>query len=249
MGFRVISAKDKTIKRGYVFLYRNCLTCLSNTHPMKSFCLACFGVILLVLLLFNCTIKTNKPFIKNSKYNKLLSLYQPINIDTLKVFSANDPYSVGYKYCGKRIDTTLLHLLPKEIRSDDIEYFATYKFNIDSNNIGLITRTPGQYSSSSIKLLVYNTKTDTITDYFELAEKWGDAGDVLNKIAWIYKTDDHKFNYLVWEDFSHDNNIENDKDTTVSHDNTYYLLESNNSKHDTLSKKAEALFKKFKDKK
>ncbi|GAB3919323.1 hypothetical protein [Mucilaginibacter boryungensis] len=178
-----------------------------------------------------------------------MSLYQPINIDTFKVFSAENTDSAGYKFKGKRIDTTLLYLLPKGILWDDTECFAVYKFTIDKNNIGLITRTPGQYSTSSIKLLVYDKRKDTINDFFELAEKWGDAGDVLEKVAWIYKADNHKFNYLIWEEFSHYNSIDNDKDTSVNRDDTYSLLEISNAKHDTLNKKAEALFKKFKGKK
>jgi hypothetical protein len=139
-------------------------------------------------------------------------------------------------------------LFPKELAEqyvNDNGYFACYKFSIDSTKTGLITRTPSTYEPSSIKLLILDKHKDAITEYIELAETFGDAGDMAEKISWLFKDDNKKYKAFMWVEESHDNSVEDEKDTTVQTWNYYYLLDISKSKVDTISQNEKELMKKF----
>lgn len=185
---------------------------------------------------------------KDSRFKNLLAKYKDISFDTLKVFSAEDPDSKLYKYSGRKLDTTDVLLFPETIAEqylNDDGYFACFKFLIDSSKIGLITRTPSTYASSSIKLLILDKQKDTITDIIELAETFGDAGDMAEKISWLLKDDLKKYKSFTWVEESHDHSVEDEKDTTVERWNNYYLIDISKSKVDTVSKDEKLLTKKF----
>ncbi|MBO9659285.1 MAG: hypothetical protein J7527_10715, partial [Chitinophagaceae bacterium] len=152
--------------------------------------------VLMAFLLFSCA-ETPKEMpaekteeVRISKFQQLLTKYRDISFDTLEVFAAFDMDKKDYKYSGVELDSTEMMLLPEEIgRIEPQSFFACYKFQIDSTGIGLITRVPGEYYPTSIKLLVLNTKLDSIVSYFELSDLSGDAGDMWQKTSWLYKYD------------------------------------------------------------
>lgn len=186
-----------------------------------------------------------------SHYEALLNLYQPITITTFRVFSTTNFYDDAYKFKGKQIDDALLSLLPKKMLSTDdgASYFATYKFAIDANRTALLTRSPGQYDASSIKLLIYDKQKDAITDCFQVAEKWHDAGDTFEAVSWLYKNTDKTLNCVLWEESVHDGKLDDEADTTRKVTTHYYLYGFKKAVHDTLSRDAKATFMKFEAKK
>lgn len=184
---------------------------------------------------------------KESKYLDLLKKFEGISLDTLKVFS--DENSEVFK--GRELDSLDAILLPKEIAEahfiDPPGIFACYKFPIDSNRIGLIARTPSEYVPSSIKLFVFNKVKDEITNYVELAESWGDAGDVLEKTSWLFRNKDNSINSLVWVHESHYNSVEVENDTTSESWDYHYLINISKTKIDTINKDSKVLTKEFRN--
>lgn len=184
---------------------------------------------------------------KESKYSQLLKKFENVPLDTLKVFSDED-FKV---FKGRELDSLDVILFPKEIAEahfiDPPGIFACYKFPIDSNRIGLIARTPSEYVPSSIKLFVFNTVKDEITNYVELAESWGDAGDVLEKTSWLFRNKDNSISSLIWVHESHYNGIEVENDTTSESWNHHYLINFSKNKIDTINKESKVLTKEFRN--
>lgn len=209
------------------------------------------SLILPLVVLAAFTAKPGKRMLPPSKYTALLNLYQPINIDNFKVYSTTNFYDEAYKFKGKRLDDAQVKLLPQKAISGDpgSGLFATYKFIIDANRTGLLTRSPGQYDSSSIKLLIYDKQKDAITDCFQIAEKWADAGDAFEAQSWLYKNSDKTVNCVLWEQSIHDGKLDDEEDTTRKVTENYYLYGFKKAIHDTLSTNAKAVFEKFKEKK
>lgn len=209
--------------------------------------------VLPVIMLSAYTLPTIKPSGKQaaSKYEALLNLYQPVTITTFRVFSTTNFYDDTYKFKGKQIDDSMVSLLPQKMLSTDdgASYFATYKFAIDANRTGLLTRSPGQYDASSIKLLIYDKQKDAITDFFQIAEKWHDAGDTFEAVSWLYKNTDKTLNCVLWEESVHDGKLDDEADTTRKVSIHYYLLGFKKAVHDTLSRDAKAIFTKLEAKK
>lgn len=189
----------------------------------------------------------SEPAIKNSKHLKTLAYFYNIGIDTLEVNSPRDSASLFY---GKEIDSTGALLFPEDIRKQHFNnppgLFGVYKFAIDSNRLGLIARTPSEYEPSSMKLFFFDLKKDAITGYIELAETWGDAGDYLEKNAWLFRDSAKHLQTLVWEHQSHDNSVDNPKDTTVEKVDYYTLLDLSQPAIDTIFDKKEELPAKYK---
>lgn len=209
------------------------------------------GLIIPAIALASFTLITGERRLPPSKYAALLNLYQQVTIDNFKVYSTTDFYDEAFKFKGKRLDDAQVSLLPKKAISGDPAsgLFATYKFAIDANRTGLLTRTPGQYDSSSIKLLVYDKQKDAITDCFQLAEKWADAGDSFEAQSWLFTNPDKTLNCALWEQSVHDGKLDGDDDTTRKVTQHYYLFGFKKAVHDTLSNNAKAVFEQFKEKK
>ena len=153
-----------------------------------------------VLSLISCKKEVPKTEIKKekvletkvwvSKNQKFLDQFKTVDFDTLKVYSGEEIYNENFEFFGNKIDSSDLKLFPKQYDAFDngnVQTYAVYKFNIDENNLGLIARTPSEYWPTSLKLFVYNKSQERIINFIEIAESWGDAGDVLTKKSWIYK--------------------------------------------------------------
>ena len=204
-----------------------------------------------IIIFFSCEEKPKKAqkivtkTTIDSKYKNLLSKFNAISIDTLEVYSSED-YS---KYRGIKMDSLDAILFPKEIAEAyflEHDLYACYKFEINSTEIGLLTRTPSMYVPSSIKLFIYNKTKDNISEYIELAENWGDAGDSMEKTSWIIKNKVNEINALIRVTESHDHSVEDENDTIIESWDKYYLIDLSKPKFDTICKDSETLIKKFK---
>jgi len=223
---------------------------------VKRFYLALLPIMLLGLLFTGCNCNSPQKVTKISKYNKLLSLYKPIEIDdTIRIFSTGNPDSVGYKFNGKLIDSATFRLFPgTEIYKNEYlynQFFAIDKFDINSNCIGLITRTPSQYSCTSIKVYVYDKNLDRITDQFELADISGDENWRFEKIGWIFRNNKKELNYFTFRrDVTiHGMEIDSVAETTSTIINDYAFLYIKASKHDTIRNNVKLSLYKFLNKK
>jgi hypothetical protein len=209
---------------------------------------------LLIVTLFSCDqgqkTDTTVDIKKESKFKKLLSKFKDVSIDTLKVYSPEySSEKLTGEFIGTELDSTDAILFPNDIALqhfiDMPGLYAIYKFQLDSNTLGLITRTPSEYFPSSIKLFYLDRKKDSITSYLELADSWGDAGDYMSKESWLFKDSLQKFHAFTWVMEGHDNSVDNEKDTTTQEWNYYYLLDISKPKVDTIIKDEKKLIKKF----
>jgi hypothetical protein len=205
------------------------------------------------ILLFSCNQSTENKIESTKKspseFTNLLSKFKNISFDTLKVNSSNEESDSAWKFNGTELDSTDAKLFPLEIPEgffNESGLFACYKFNIDSDRIALISRTPGEYVSSSIKLFIYQKSLDKITDYTELADSWGDAGDWRTLDSWLFIDNNKNLHSFTWEQVGHDNSVENEKDTTTELYNYYYLIDLSKQPIDTISKDSVQLSKLFK---
>lgn len=170
----------------------------------------------------------------NSKYNSLFERYPNIAIDTLWVCSPDDSLS-GYN--GHALDSINARFFPEDMAQQHVGepgLFAIYKFAIDRNRLGLLTRTPSEYVASSIKLFIYDKRNDSLTSYIELAETWGDAGDWMVKNSWLFRDTSNRLQALINVTQGHDNSVDNPKDTTTVEADHYTLLDLSKDKFDTI---------------
>jgi hypothetical protein len=208
-------------------------------------------LLIAIVFCFGCEQKQNLPrkenggIKKESRFKNLLSKYKEKSFDTLWIYSP-DEFTGELK--GVELDSADAILFPEETRQenpiDPPGLFAVYKFQIDSNTLALITRTPSEYESSSILLFFFDKVKDSITSYLDIAQNWGDAGDVMYKDAWIFKNSSNKFECFVLVHERHYNSAENEKDTTVESWNNYYLYNFSNKAYE-VPKNNSALLKRF----
>lgn len=195
-------------------------------------------------------IKEKVPEIKVwvSKNQKFLDQFKTVDFDTLKVYSGEEIYNENFEFFGKKIDSCDVKLFPEKydvFESGKIETYAIYKFNVDENNLGLIARTPSEYWPTSLKFFVYNKSQEKIINFIEIAESWGDAGDILTKKSWIYKDKNNQLNCFLWRYYAHDDSMDVDNETPSFMENHYFLLRFTNGKFDTISKNNKQLEKQF----
>lgn len=184
--------------------------------------------------------------IGQEKLDPLLSKYQFIDFDT---------FHVWYQYNAKIFkgipltDMEISKFYSKESRvydDFDMGVFACYKFSIDQNRIGLITRTPSEYESSSIKLFIYDISSKQISLCAKLAEIFGDAGDAMTRESWIYFNTQKKPYSFIWQKESYDHSVNDRNDTVIEHWNYYYLLDLSKCPADTINSDSTYLTQKFK---
>jgi hypothetical protein len=202
----------------------------------------------LFLLLVSCSShpKTHPVTKKQPRHAKFLNKFKSISFDTLQVHSPD--WNRNDKYYGIPLDSVDVTLFPLSMAKEhSIAYptlFACYKFPLEGNKYGLIVRAPAMYSSTSIKLFIFDLNVGKLKESVELADLWIDAGDTIEKISWLFK-EQEKIKAFTWIRESHDNDVESLADTTVDRWDYYYLL-SISSGTDTLSKDSLNLTTQFK---
>jgi len=213
-------------------------------------------ILILAIIIFGCenkstNIKVEKSKINEnqieSKYKKLLSKFETINVDTFYVYST---YNYD-NFKGKRIEKSEAKLFPNEILEenfslDEIDIFACFKFSIDSTKIGLIARTPSMYSPTSIKLFVYDKISDSLISYIEIAEIWGDAGESMEKKSWLFlRSNKIKILTEKIEKSDHRAYAEDENDTIIEIWKTLYQIDFTKTKFDTTNMNEKYLRKKY----
>jgi hypothetical protein len=88
-------------------------------------------------------------------------------------------------------------------------------------------------------------KKDTITNYIELGESWGDAGDFVELNTWLFRDSSKHLQALIREHQGHDNSVDNPKDTTVTTTDYYTLLDISKPRIDTIFDRKEELPKQY----
>lgn len=194
---------------------------------------------LLLLLAFGaCHLSTNKKHITASAdIQPLLDCYTDLKTDTLLVATPGNLEDASSVYHGKLIDTALL---PPEFEPSSDPYYACFKFNLDNNTIGLITRCPDEYASSSIKLFAYHQQNNTITFETELANTWGDAGDFLDKSSILYRNIDKGWMGII-ENYVGSEATPADSTTLGFESFDYYHVKWEHQRLDTISRDSSAL--------
>jgi hypothetical protein len=186
----------------------------------------------------------------NSKYEPLLAQFKDIAIDTLQVYSPDNTDDTADLMSGRQIDSVNVMLFPQEFKERYLNstqgLFAIYKFDIDNNRLGLLARTPSDYVPSSIKLFIFDKAKDSITSYVELAELFGDAGDVLIKQSWLFRDNARSLLALTNETQKYYHSADDRNDTTVDVSDYYSLFNLSKGKIDTLIDHQEKLPVKYK---
>jgi hypothetical protein len=170
----------------------------------------------------------------NSKYNSLFERYPNIAIDTLWVYSPDDSLTA---YNGRALDSINALFFAEDMAKQHFgepSLFAVYKFAIDTNRLGLITRTPSYYAPTSVKLFFYDKRNDELGAYIELGETWGDAGDWMIKNSWLFRDSSNHLHALIDVTQGHDNSVDNPNDTTIEEEDQYTLLDLSKEKIDTI---------------
>jgi len=210
---------------------------------------------LLYLIVISCTISgcdqmkplKNANTQKKSKYENLLVQYNNIAVDTLWVYSPNDSLKA---YQGRAIDSINALFFPSDMAQQHFNeppsLFAIYKFAIDTNRLGLITRTPSEYVPSSVKLFILDKKKDSLSSYIELGETFGDAGDYMTKNSWLFRDSSQHLYALIDVTQGHDNSADDPKDTTIVEKDFYTLIDLSKPGMDTVFADQEKLPKKYK---
>jgi hypothetical protein len=182
-------------------------------------------IVLWLGLLVACS--THKPALKHpvskkpsTNNNKIANLYPWLFItDTLKIYSSSAEIdNPTYPFHGKKIDSLKLALFPAylDLSVDELRpVYACGRFKIDDERWGLITRMGGEYSSTAVKLLIYEHRKDSLYFYKELAEDFGDAGDVYRKTTWIWPKEDKLIGAFTRSDRLFYNMVDNPADTSV----------------------------------
>jgi hypothetical protein len=187
-------------------------------------------------------------------YTTVLAKFKMVAFDTLAAFSPGDAEEEeASPYIGIPMDSIeALVLFPGEAFSayGNPQFFAVYRFEIDTIKTGLLVRAPSHYGPSAIKLLVFNKQKNGITDYGQLADSWGDGGYIERQKAWLFKTAEQELQCFVWME---ENNEEgdNDSDTAIGANSAtkvhhrYALLDLSGPRRDTITTNSTVLLRDF----
>ena len=192
---------------------------------------------------FACSPATETIEQKATEFDKLLSRFKSISIDTLKVYSSNEKGEVPEKFKGIALDSMYAILFPSEIAElhfNNPGLFACYKFPLDSFRTALIARTPSEYVPSSIKLFIYDKQKNAMTNCIELSESWGDAGDSMEKKSWIFKNSKGNWEIFQWRK---DCSYETENDETPVCDDSLTIFQFVRDKFARTNVNASALLK------
>ena len=185
-----------------------------------------------------------------SKNQGFLDKFKTLELDSIGFTSPEYDDKLGISLTKED-----LKLFPKSMNwesfSADNQFETVGKFNIDKNTIGIVLRTPSEYSFSSLKLFFYDKNKEEISSkHLELADQWGDAGYSEEVKSWLYR--DEKGNLKSFLHLYRDlQKIEAPDPTKPFTTNEYFEIEISPEKLDTarISKADLAKFRKLTGKK
>lgn len=182
---------------------------------------------------------------KKSAYAGILEKYKLISFDTLKVYYNYE--EKDKRFSGKELTFKEAKMLPIGFQDNYFGkasgVYACYQFPIDSTRLGLVTRIPSEYESSSIVLLIFDrTKDKFRDDYFYLGTSNGDAGEISVRVSWLFKTKNKQLQSFVY-DYQSSHEID---DTLTTESRYYFLIDCMKPGFDTVSSNQTQLKKRFK---
>lgn len=207
-----------------------------------------FPFFLLLLFLFACRDNKKETQIKADtavKSPPLISKhfaddFDTLNRDSLLVYprmSSNASDDPTYPFSGKplkdfeirNIDTSLFeHPIKKKM-----SFFATNKFPLGKDHTGLLLRTPSIYWESAIYLLLWDNTTNKVVDQLQVAEWWGDAGDLVFVQSWLLDLKKDNPKILVVKNITRPKDLKNPS-VTLTTDSVYrYTIKDNHFKLET----------------
>lgn len=212
---------------------------------------------ILFVFLLACSNRSNNnttSLIVTPQYNvdSFLTKFKWISIDTLKVYSSENLDNDTFKFKGTPLSfrdwpfvKSIYGKFANEFDSSESflnQFYACFKFEIDQQTTALIIRTPGEYVSSKIDLFIYNSTTQNVSHQIELAENWGDAGDLFERCSFLFKSgntlNNYQYNYS-----SYDHSVEDEKDTTIDEWHDLYHVKILETTIDTIAKDSTKLLK------
>ena len=138
------------------------------------------------LILISCSQKKQA----EKDIDKFLNLFKTLSTDKLTIKSTEYlTDTTDYEFRGKIIDTSFYRFINDRYlnlglnKHSDDGYYACYKRKLNGSTYLLIIRTPYEYWESSIKLYLFDLNNSKTSDYIEVAQNWGDAGDYLEKYS------------------------------------------------------------------
>ena len=160
--------------------------------------------IFLFLLIISCSKKTNNNLIEN-KTDKFISLFKNLRDNTLTITSTEYlTDTTEYKFRGSVVDTSFYRFIKDRYldlglnKHNGDNYYACYKKKLSDSTYILIMRTPYEYWESSVKLYLFDLKSSKTTDYLEVAQNWGDAGDYSEKYSTLENLNIITFKKTCW---------------------------------------------------
>ncbi|UOE41698.1 hypothetical protein MTP09_03405 [Chryseobacterium suipulveris] len=179
------------------------------------------------------TLKQDSAKVVVSKNQQFLDKFKIIELDSTRFVSPD--YDV--KNVGPSLTKKEMELFPKSLNVDSFvgeqsDFQAYAKFEINPQLLGLVARMPGEYSFTALKLFFYDkTKDEILPQYFEVADKMGDAGYSEEIKSWLWKEGNQlKSLTYYWTKVE---KIEPDDPTRESQTNDYYLIKLSPEKIDT----------------
>lgn len=124
-------------------------------------------------------------------------------------------------------------------------FYGIYSFKLNEQFTGLLTRTPGEYSPTVISLWIYDIKKDSVVNTVQLADIIGDAGAAETINSYMFFDKENKLKALTYRHYSYDHSVENESDTTIEENHTFYLSKINFTSVDTLSTDSLKLHEQF----
>ncbi len=205
--------------------------------------------LIITTLLFSIFVSCKQESKVETKFEKLSKFYNDTTFSELFVYPNKSNDDALFVFKGKQIDTTVFHLLTEKVTQGlpwTEGFYGIYSFNINSEHVGLITRTPGAYSPTKISLWIYDLKNDSITNNIELADIFGDAGTALRINSYLFLDKEKQLNALTYRFYSYDHSVEGEADMTIEKHNHYYLTKIKYLSVDTISTDSAMLNQEFK---
>ena len=130
--------------------------------------------------------------LEKGRSNSFLALFTEITVDTFHVYSVPSFYE-DPKFRGKQIGKEFNYLFAFDIeltyslieKGGIDSFYACYRFNLDSNNTGLLIRIPSQYATTAVDLFIWDNKKNRIKYRESLSDGFGDEGWYFVQDAWI----------------------------------------------------------------
>ena len=171
---------------------------------------------------------------KISENQPFLDKYRTVELDTLHFVAPRyDEGKIGRDLTDKDLELFPETLVLDSFWGEDAEFQAFLKFEVDENLLGLMTRMPGEYAFTSMKLFFYDLENDQmLPTYYEVADEMGDAGYSMEKKSWVYREGNQvkSFTYHMEKE----DKIEPDDPTIPWKKERYYIVDLNPEKMDTI---------------